>query len=265
MSAINYTRTGQGEPVVLIHGLGHHGNAWGKVPAMLSEHCDVVVVDLPGHGGSSAPTAPHTYNLDSIADQLEELFDELEVDRPHVVGNSLGGFLALELARRAAVVSATAISPAGFGTQRELLGIAMPQLLALKLASMAPRRVLSAVSQRPGLRAVAFRALYSDPRRQTPEDAYKDSLNLRQSSGFWPLLIRASKTHVGRDIPTPVTIVWGTDDRLLIPRQADRAARALPSATVERWPGCGHVPMVDDPERVVRLIQRQVERASVAG
>lgn len=263
MSSIHYTRQGRGEPVVLIHGIGHQGQAWGEVSGTLAQHFDVVVVDLPGHGRSPAPTAPHTYRLNSVADQLEELFDDLEIDRPHVVGNSLGGYLALELARRAAVVSATALSPAGFGTRAELLGIAGPQLLAMKLATYAPRPVLKAFANKPALRSVSLSALYAHPERQTPARALGDSLNLRHSRGFWPMLWEGMRLEVRRDIPVPVTIAWGVRDRLLVPRQAERAARRLPGASVERWPDCGHVPMVDDPERVVRLVRRQVELMSV--
>lgn len=263
MSSIHYTRQGQGEPVVLLHGIGHQGQAWGEVPDLLAEQFDVVVVDLPGHGRSEAPTAPHSYRLSSIADQLEELFEELEIDRPHVVGNSLGGYLALELARRAAVVSATALSPAGFGTRGELFGIATPRLLAMKAATYAPRRVLRVFANKPVLRSISLRSLYAHPERQTPDRAFEDSLNLRDARGFFPMLWHASRLRVGRDIPVPVTIAWGVRDRLLIPRQADRAARRLPGATVERWPGCGHVPMIDDPERVARLVRRQVEAMSV--
>lgn len=263
MSAIHFTRQGQGEPVVLIHGIGHRGEAWGSVPDLLAEHFDVVVVDLPGHGRSPAPEAPDTYRLSSVADQLEELFEELEIDRPHVVGNSLGGYLALELARRAAVVSAIALSPAGFATTAEIFGIAGPQLLAMKLAAYAPRPVLRVFAERHALRTVAFRSLYAHPERQSAEQALADSLNLRRSPGFWHMLWHSTHLRVGRDIPVPVTIAWGVRDRLLVPRQADRAAARLPSACVERWPDCGHVPMVDAPERVARLVQHQVEQSAV--
>lgn len=263
MSAIHYTRQGQGEPVVLIHGIGHHGQAWGEVTDLLAQEFDVVVVDLPGHGKSAAPQAPHTYQLSSVADQLEELFEELEIDRPHVVGNSLGGYLALELARRAAVVSATALSPHGFATQRELLTIATPQLLAMKAAACAPRRVLELFANKPALRSISLRSLYAHPERQTAARALDDSLNLRRARGFFPMLWNARGRQIGRDIPVPVVIAWGVRDRLLVPRQADRAARRLPQVTIERWPGCGHVPMIDDPDRVVRLVRRQVEASTV--
>lgn len=262
MSAIHYTRAGQGEPIVLIHGIGHRGQAWGEVTALLAEHFDVITVDLPGHGLSPAPPRPHTYDLGSVADQLEELFEELEIDRPHVVGNSLGGYLALELARRSAVESAIAISPAGFASQPEILGVAATQLLLLKAASHAPRKVLRTVADSPRLRSLSFGSLYAHPDRQTPERAFEDSLNLRHAKGFWPFFWKARTLRVRRDIPVPVTIAWGARDRLLLPRQAERAARRLPSATVERWPDCGHVPMIDDPERVVRLVRRQVESST---
>lgn len=115
-SAIEFTRhEGPGEPVVLIHGIGHRREAWGEVPGLLQARgYDVYAVDLPGHGQSPTPVRPNGYSMRSIADQFERLFASLGIDKPHVVGNSLGGAIGLELAHTGAVRTATLLSPAGF-------------------------------------------------------------------------------------------------------------------------------------------------------
>lgn len=99
-----YDRTGQGEPLVLVHGLGHRRQAWNAVVPRLATERDVITVDLPAMG-ESPPPAVDDYR--TMADMLEKLFGELGIERPHVAGNSLGGLIALELAARGVVRSAT--------------------------------------------------------------------------------------------------------------------------------------------------------------
>lgn len=263
MTTLHYTRQGSGEPVVLIHGIGHHGPAWGEVTDLLAQTYDVVVVDLPGHGRSPAPTKPQSYAVDSVLDQLEGLFDDLDLGRPHVVGNSLGGYFALGLAGRGSVASVTALSPASFWNALELYAITGPQLLTMKFSTYSPEPVLKLFADREPLRKISMASLYVHPERLTPERALADSLNLRRSKGFWPFFVRAATRPLKRETPkVPVTIGWGDKDRLLIPKQARRAAEKLPTARVETLPGCGHVPMLDDPQAVVDLVRSTITAAA---
>ncbi|AKU18257.1 alpha/beta fold hydrolase [Luteipulveratus mongoliensis] len=263
MSTIQYSRQGSGAPVVLIHGIGHRRQAWGDIPERLATSYDVIAIDLPGFGESPRPTKPGSYAMTSVVDQIVELFTELGIDRPHVVGNSLGGYYALELARRDVVASATALSPAGFWSWPELYGVAGVQLAVMKASTYAPGPVLKLFADNGTLRKISMRALYSHPERLTPEAALGDSYNLRRSKAFWPTFFRAVrlKWH-GEEPPTPVTVAWGDTDRLLIPRQATRAAERLPSAAHVTLVDCGHVPMIDDPDQVERVVREQVEAAS---
>ena len=104
-------RRGHGEPLLLLHGLGHHRHAWKRIVPLLSDRFDVITVDLPGFAESvHVPGAPR--KVPDIARFIADRFDSWDVDsRPHVVGHSLGGAIALELASDGHARSVTAFEP----------------------------------------------------------------------------------------------------------------------------------------------------------
>ena len=114
-TTLHHVRDGSGPPLVLLSGIGMDGSAWRPVLDRLTPERDVWAVDLPGFGGSAA-IADGPCGIDALADSAEAFLAASGLERPHVAGNSLGGVVALELARRGVVASATALSPAGFGT-----------------------------------------------------------------------------------------------------------------------------------------------------
>lgn len=118
-TTIAYERKGAGEPLLLLHGIGHHLQAWHPVIDILAAEHDVIAVDLPGFGVSEPLPKGVPYSLGTVAPALGALCTALGVERPHVAGNSLGGLLALEMGRSNLVRSVTALSPAGFWTEAE--------------------------------------------------------------------------------------------------------------------------------------------------
>lgn len=264
-STIAYARLdGSGQPIVLIHGIGHRRQAWGEVPALLhARGHEVIVVDLPGHGDSPAPLRPDGYSMRSHAEQLERLFLQLDLDRPHVVGNSLGGAMALELAHRGAVSGATALSPAGFFPVTHLPNVAA-NLLFMKVGSHLPEAMHRRLLQHAWFRRLAFRSLYTHPEHVTLESAIGDTLNLRRAKGFWPHFLRGTFLRVTRDLVVPTTIAWGDTDRLLLPSEAQRARSRFPEATHVTLPDCGHCPQIDHPQLVADVVCAAVERSEVS-
>ena len=109
-----YTRRGSGTPLVLLHGIGHRREAWDPILDQLAEHFDVIAPDLSGFGQSPAFAGEVPYTMENACDHLADQFTEWGITKPHVVGNSLGGAIALELGSRGLVSSVTALSPAGF-------------------------------------------------------------------------------------------------------------------------------------------------------
>ncbi|WP_461030583.1 alpha/beta fold hydrolase, partial [Streptomyces sparsus] len=117
--SVAYERRGSGEPLVLLHGIGHHRQAWEPVMDALAASHEVIALDLPGFGQSPALPDGGPYGAEALASVLADVFVELDLDRPHVVGNSLGGLIALHLGRAGLARSVTAFSPAGFWTEAE--------------------------------------------------------------------------------------------------------------------------------------------------
>ncbi|GAB3581136.1 alpha/beta fold hydrolase [Calidifontibacter terrae] len=251
MSQIAYHRTGSGSPIVLIHGIGHRWQAFHDVLPLLAQEHEVIAIDLPGFGQSPAS---ESYDMDDWCDQFEEFFAELGLGRPMVVGNSLGGLVGLELAQRGAVSAVVALSPAGFmgGLGRVVAGSV---LVGLKLASHAPMPMIRLVSRTPALRKLSMMSLYAHPEKLTAQDALDDTLSLRRAPGFWPVLLRGAGRDFTGNPKVPVAVGWGDKDRLLLPRQAKTAARRMPNARIEPLRDCGHVPMLDHPEAVVKLVR----------
>lgn len=261
MITVNYERRGTGSPLVLLHGIGHRWQAWLPVLDRLAERHDVIAVDLPGFGLSPPLPAGAVYDVATSMDVLADSFATLGLNRPHLAGNSLGGLLAVEAASRGLVASATALSPAGFWSARDRAR-ALATLRALRASALAPGFVTSKILNSPRLRARSLQVLYEHPERIDRLTALGDTAALRGSAAFRPTL-RAGRRYAWAGVPptVPLTIAWGARDRILPPHQAQRAARLLPDAHHVMLPGCGHIPMIDDPALVAETILRTCSRA----
>ncbi|MFH9990946.1 alpha/beta fold hydrolase [Streptomyces luteogriseus] len=252
---LSYTRRGSGEPLLLLHGIGHHRQAWEPVIPALAAERDVIAVDLPGCGDSPALPDGMAHDLPTMSTVLKALFGALEIDRPHVAGNSLGGLLALDLARAQLVRSVTALSPAGFWNEAERRYAFTVLSTMRQIARRLPPPVVERLA-RPALgRTLLTSTIYARPGRRSPEAVVAETLALARAQGFSETL-RSGRTVQFTDdiVGTPVTVAWGSRDRLLIPRQGVRAKGVIPRARLVRLPGCGHVPMNDDPALVARVV-----------
>ncbi|MFD5426177.1 alpha/beta fold hydrolase [Streptomyces sp. NPDC127084] len=252
---VAYERTGSGEPLLLLHGIGHHWQAWEPVIPLLAPERDVIAIDLPGFGNSPGLPDGMAYDLPTVVPLLGALCEALGIERPHVAGNSLGGLLALELGRGKLVRSVTALSPAGFWTEAERR-YAFGTLLTMRRAALAlPRPMIDVLARSSAGRAVLTSSIYARPGRRSPEAVVAETLALREATGFHRTLSAGGSVRVTDDVPgLPVTVAWGNRDRLLLRRQGIRAKHTIPGARLVRLPGCGHVPMNDDPALVARVI-----------
>ena len=246
-------RGGSGEPLLLVHGIGSQWQVWEPVLPLLEPEREVVAIDLPGVGGSSVlaeePTAP------ALARAVATFLDELGWETAHVAGNSLGGWIGLELAKLGRTRSVCALSPAGFAESWEV-GYATgslrnAQLLSKRIAPHAER-----VYKRPGVRKLLLGQLVAHPERMPVAAAAGSMRNLAASPGWKATLdaLARGRFEGGDAVRGPVTIAWGEKDRLLLPRQAVRARADLPRARHIVLTDCGHVPTWDDPALVARAI-----------
>jgi pimeloyl-ACP methyl ester carboxylesterase len=253
---IAYHRQGSGEPLLLLHGIGHHRQAFDPVLDRLAEHRDVIALDFPGFGESPDVPAGVPNELDSFAYAVEAFCAALDLDHPHVVGNSMGGAVALRLGQLGVARSVTALAPAGFWTPRENAW-ALNLLTNLRRAARStPESAVRRLSRTATGRRVLTGAIYHRPDRRDPDAVVAETRALRDAPAFERVAAyaRTGFTFTGDVTGIPVTIAWGTHDRVLLPRQAARAHLQLPQARTIPLLDCGHVPMNDAPTLITTTI-----------
>jgi pimeloyl-ACP methyl ester carboxylesterase len=254
VTTINYHRGGSGEPLVLIHGIGSRWEMWNPVLARLEAERDVIAIDLPGFGNSPRPIADLPAGPVTLQRLVTELFDELGLDRPHAAGNSMGGLLALELAKAGRARSATALSPAGFYQGADAAFCKWSLVGAVRLAR-ALRPAAGPIAATPVGRA-AFSQFFYRPWRIPPADFLLTFHGLTDATWFDETVapLAAYRFTGGEQIDVPVTVAWGQHDRLLLVRQAYRASQRIPQGKHITLYGCGHVPTFDDPVQVAEVL-----------
>ncbi|MEX2195327.1 MAG: alpha/beta fold hydrolase [Thermoleophilaceae bacterium] len=250
---LNHRRSGSGEALVLLHGLGANLRSWAPVLMLAEAERDVLAVDLPGFGESPRLLAGIRPDVGALADAMERELDAAGLERPALAGNSLGGWIALELARRGRAASVVAISPAGMWSEKERLWadrFLRTQLAAAKLLESRAELLRNAV-----VRTVFLAGISARPWRADPEDIVY-GLRALARSNFLPTheAMISDRCRGLEQIGCPVLILWGTRDLLLPVRQGPRFAERIPGARLVELPGLGHVPMADDAELVARAI-----------
>ncbi|OQD54075.1 alpha/beta hydrolase [Streptomyces phaeoluteigriseus] len=252
---VSYARVGRGEPLLLLHGIGHHRQAWDPVVDILATERDVITVDLPGFGASPSLPDGLNYDLATTTAVFSAFCEALELDRPHVGGNSLGGLLALELGREKHVRSVTALSPAGFWSETERRYAFGVLLTMRRLSQRMPPPLVERLSRSAAGRTALTSTIYARPTRRSPEAVVAETLALAGATGFDQTLRSGGSVRFTDDIPgIPVTVAWGSRDMILLRRQGVRAKQIIPRARLVRLPGCGHCPMNDDPALVARVL-----------
>jgi len=255
---INYHREGSGPPLVLIHGVGLSWQIYRPVIGLLARDFDVIACDSPGFGGSPSLPGGVEPAVPAYAEAYQAFFAELGLERPHVAGNSMGGGIALELARCGAIASVCAISPVGFWTVAERR-VSRESLRSLtRIPGTLRPALLALAGTRAGATALFWQTFgkpWCMPREEPPR--------ILRNAWASPALAGALTAFNGYmfthgeelDPATSVTVAWGMQDRLLLYRtQAPRARRLLPRARHLSL-GVGHVPFFDDPPAVAAAIR----------
>lgn len=251
-------RGGSGSPLLLLHGIGAIWRVWTPLLEHLEPHHDVIAPTLRGHGGGIPLAEQVAPSLNALADGVEEDLDRLGLSQVHIAGNSLGGWLAIELARRGRALSLVLVSPAGaWQSQRriELTAKAIQLSVALS-ARCAPHA--EAIAANPVLRWLMLAGQVAHPWNVAPESL---AAHIRAGADAPAVnaLLHALPQRQVEPLPAqqdyPVRVVWGTQDRVL-PFDSFGAPMLtrLPGAELVRAQGVGHVPMSDDPAAVAQLI-----------
>jgi pimeloyl-ACP methyl ester carboxylesterase len=202
--------------------------------------------------------------VDGIVDALERYLDAAGIGVAHLVGNSLGGWVALELARRGRAASVLALSPAGAWRTTRDLG----RLLRLfRVGAFGARHsaFIGRLVQHPGPRRVFMRPMAEHGDRMTLAQVDSALVDMAGCTILADLLAGArERGPIERfeQLDCPVRIAWGVEDKTLpFMRYGVPMIAAVPSAELTMVPGVGHVPMIDDPELIGRMITEFVEEA----
>jgi pimeloyl-ACP methyl ester carboxylesterase len=240
---ITGTRLGAGPLLVLLHTLGTDHRMWDPVVGRLAAEREVLALDLPGFGGSPAVDGGSPA---ALAGAIAAWLEEQGVERPHVAGNSLGGWVALELALAGRAASVTAIAPAGLWSRP--LG---PRRSSARAAARAALPLLRPLVRWPAVRRLALAGTAAHPDRIPPADALRLIRAYATAPGFVAAndAMRAGTFTALDRIDVPVTLAWPDHDRLVArPRHLPAAVRSVVLH------GCGHLPTWDDPDQVARLL-----------
>ena len=250
-----FDRRGSGEPLVLLHGIGSHWQAFAPVLDDLARDFEVVAVDMPGFG-ASPPADPPIASISDLTDRVASWMAAQSIGGAHVAGNSTGGAVALELAARGTVTSATALAPIGFWSTRERV-FAQASLRNTRALSRRTHGMTPAMARNPVARTLSLAQYYAKPWQLKPEEVVGGVDALLGATAFDDV----DAAFTGYVAPAsaadrvPVTICWGGQDRLLLPRQAQRARARLPRARHVLLPRVGHLMMSDAPEAVAGVIR----------
>ncbi len=219
--SIGYEVAGEGEPVVLVHGLSGSTRWWSRnVPAIAERH-RIYLVDLPGFG--TMRSLRRRFVLAETATWLSEWMEAAGLERAHLVGHSMGGYVSVRLAasRPELVRRLVLIAPAGVPAERSMIGHLVPLLLAVRYATPAFIPVL-----------------------------VRDALRMGPST-----LLRAARDLLAEDIrgdlrnvEAPTLLVWGENDPLIPPAVGDLLREEIPNSRLLLLRRAGHVPMFDQPK-----------------
>jgi pimeloyl-ACP methyl ester carboxylesterase len=246
-------RGGSGPPLLLLHGLGLTWRCWLPVLDALQACHDTIALDLPGFGDAPPLRRP---TPTALTDAVARALSELGVEAPAVVGNSLGGWIGLELARRGLASRVVAIAPSGLESPPERAYIiAMNEMMRARAKLNAPLGRL-ATWPAPN-RTFLFSGLRGRPWRVDAQDGARELHSFGYSPGFQPTLrwtIGTTAALALHQIRVPVRVLVGTADLMLGPLTGPRFVAALPDAELVVLPRLGHVPMNDDPDAVARAI-----------
>ncbi|MFT3925014.1 MAG: alpha/beta hydrolase [Myxococcales bacterium] len=247
-----------GSPLVLLHPFSMCADVWRPVLPLLTREHEVFALNIPGHLGGDPLPERFVHSVETGVDLLEAKLDALGIRQAHIVGNSLGGWFAIELARRQRALSVVAMAPGGgweMGSRAHRRLLRRMQLARVMVNFGGPAAgILGRYSL---LRRLTLGYTVARPELLTPHDARMFIHAAWRCTSFNGVVscMATQALEEPLHLPCPVRFVWGSADRVLPMRDyAERWRRALPQADWVVLPDVGHVQMHDDPEGVARSI-----------
>jgi pimeloyl-ACP methyl ester carboxylesterase len=260
---VNAALAGAGPPVVLVHGLGGTWRYWYRTIDALCERFRVLAPDVPGFGRSDTL---EPFTIDGAGDLLLAAWEAAGVERPTLVGHSMGGAIAASLAAR---------RPADVGRLVLVCAAGFSRLSARRAAFMLPMSRVAlgnlswweeeAVGRLPWRRFL-FRYVVADPAALSPEDArmlLRGAAQARQMAAGSRAVLAADLRAAIRGLAVPLTVLWGERDAVVPVADAATLVRLVPGAEVQVLQ-TGHMPMLEAPEAFAEMLAEAASPASPA-
>ena len=265
-TTLHYAISGAGEPILLIPGLGLDYNYYRFGIPLLSRHLQVLAVDPRGIGRSTK--SPPPYTVEARADDFAVMIDKLAFGPIHVLGSSLGGSIALALAQRHPSKLKSLIVVGGFSE----LDRATELNFRLRLRLIEKLGMSDEVADYMGLWTLTRKFINSDAGFATMR---ANQANIRANSAqsysaFVEALLKWGRCQPGQErepkfttlldsIKTPTLVVTSDNDHLIPKELSDLIAAQLAGAKLVVMPGAGHIPFMEQPEEVVRIVLQYLE------
>ena len=238
----------------MVHGLGGSARSWDLIAPVLSKSRQLVIIDLPGHGMS--PPIRGRQTIAAFADEISKFIEDQGLGGIDLVGSSVGARLVLELSRRGVGGNCVALDPGGFWRGWETKFFQATITASIKLVRWL-QPVMPFVTRHAATRTLLLAQLSAKPWKLPPDVVLTEMRTFAATAVFDDVVreLASGPLQAGTTCaPGRVTIGWGCNDHLLLPRQAKRAQAAFPDARLHWFRSCGHFPQWDQPDETVGLI-----------
>jgi pimeloyl-ACP methyl ester carboxylesterase len=255
---MNYVRLGRGRPLLLLHGLGGTWRSWIPIMGRLALNREVIAVDLPGFGAT--PPLIGKVSIETFADAITNFISAHHLHGIDTVGSSMGGRLALELARRGGNVvgAVVALAPGGFRSPKLRHVFYWLMILSRQFARVL-QPILPLMTRNVIGRTILFAPFSMRPWKLPPDIALGEIQHYAASKSFNEIVydMAYGSPQQGapkNSIPNQLAIAWGKWDLICFPQQAKRAIELFPDASLEWFENVGHFPHWDIPDQTAELI-----------